>query len=722
MITPISARTGLFGCALRSMLLAGCIAATSAHAQSYTWQNVKIVGGGFVSGIIAHPGQQGLFYARTDVGGAYRYNSSTSTWVPLNDWTTPANWYQMGVDSIAIDPNNTNKLYMAVGEYAAENWDGNGAILVSSNQGASFTSVSMPFKVGGNDGGRNGGERMQVDPNLGSVLYYGTYQNGLYTSTNSGSSWSQVTSFPVTGATNGAGVIFVVFDKSSGQSGKATPRIFVGVSQTGTSLYVSTNGGSSWSAVSGAPTGLYPTRGAIGVDGNLYVTYGNAIGTDGMTSGQVWKYNIANATWTNITPPNPNNYSYGFSGLALDPEISGGVVVTSMDRWWPGDTMWRSTNGGSTWTDVGASASRDASLSPWVNWGSSSPGFGDWPSAVVIDPFNSNRAFYGTGQTVWTTSNLTNSSTNWTIGANGIEETVPEQLVSPTSGAPLISAVGDICGFVHTSLTTSPASGYETNPSLNACTGIDWAKSAPSTIVRVGYNGNGVAQFGGYSTNQGASWTAFGSAAGSTNGGGSVAISADGGTIVWAPSDVAPSYSTNNGSSWTSTSLPTGVVLLSDGYNANLFYAYNPSTGTFYASSNKGVSWYTAYSGLPANGKPYAATGIQGDVWLATPGGLYHSTSSGSGWTQLGSVTSANAVSTGKAASGASYQTLYLSGTVNGTTGVFRSTNAGSSWTQINNAANQWGGISLVTGDPRTFGTVYLGTGGRGIVYGTSPN
>ncbi len=295
--------------------------------------------------------------------------------------------------------------------------------------------------------------------------------------------------------------------------------------------------------------------------------------------------------------------------------------------------------------------------------------------------------------------------------------------VSPTSGAPLISALGDICGFVHTSLTASPASGYELNPQLTSCTGVDWAGAAPSDIVRVG---NGNSPYGGYSTNQGTSWTAFASAAGSSSGGGSVGITADGGTIVWAPSDVAPSYSTNHGTTWTSLSgsLPTGVEIIADKVTATLIYAYAPSTGTFYASSNKGVTWYASYTGLPTYGAPYAVTGNQGDVWLATSSGLYHSTSSTWSWSQVsaGTVTSAVSVSTGKAASGASYQTLHLIGTVNGTNGVFRSVNAGSTWTQINNTANQWGGPTLVTGDPRTFGTVYLGTTGRGIIYGTSPN
>ena len=63
-----------------SIVLVCWVASLPAQAQSYTWQNVQIVGGGYVDGIIAHPAQQGLFYARTDVGGAYRYNATTRTW------------------------------------------------------------------------------------------------------------------------------------------------------------------------------------------------------------------------------------------------------------------------------------------------------------------------------------------------------------------------------------------------------------------------------------------------------------------------------------------------------------------------------------------------------------------------------------------------------------------------------------------------------------------
>jgi len=88
-------RTFARGALAASMLGVLAVVTLPAHAANYTWNSVKIVDGGFVSGIVAHPGQQGLFYARTDVGGAYRYNSATSTWIPLSDWTAPSNCHHV---------------------------------------------------------------------------------------------------------------------------------------------------------------------------------------------------------------------------------------------------------------------------------------------------------------------------------------------------------------------------------------------------------------------------------------------------------------------------------------------------------------------------------------------------------------------------------------------------------------------------------------------------
>jgi len=350
MVQKLMLRIFIRALACGALALPSMAAFAQSAAPTYTWTNVRIVAGGYVDGIIAHPRQQGLFYARTDVGGAYRYNAQTSTWVPLSDGTSPENAQWMGINSIAIDPSNPNMLYLAAGLYTAS-WGANGAMLVSSDQGAHFTVHPLGFRIGGNVDGRNVGERLQVDPNKGSILFYGTSNesnqastNGLWTSTDSGGSWSKMSgSTALSNDGSGAGVAFIAFYKPSGSAGAPTKTLFAGVSigQASSTLYRSTDGGSTWAPVTGGPVGLMPQRGLIGPDGNLYITYGNAVGPNGMTAGQVWRYSIGFGTWQNITPSDPYNYPSGFSGLAVDPARPGTLVVMTMDHWWPDDMSQR---------------------------------------------------------------------------------------------------------------------------------------------------------------------------------------------------------------------------------------------------------------------------------------------------------------------------------------------------------------------------------------------
>ncbi len=419
----------------------------------------------------------------------------------------------------------------------AESYGSNGAMLVSDNQGASFTTIPLPFKNGSNDNGRGAGERMAVDPNLGSTIYYGTRQNGLYRSLDYGMTWNQVTSFPVKIATTGAGIVFEDFVKTSSSSGSATKTIYVGVSATGTgldpmSLYVSNDAGVTWSAVPGAPTGLYVSHGSVGLDGNLYFTYADQVGPSGVSTGAVYQYILPTTgdltgTWNTITPPRASGYQGGYGGLTLDPEKPGTIMVSTLDHYFPvGDDLWRSNNYGQTWYSINTvGAFRNVSLSPYVTFGASTlTNTINWPTAIAIDPYDSNHVVQGSGGTILTTDNIVSSDTgtasNWTIGALGIEETAVLGLVSPPSGpANLLSVLGDVGGFQHTTLTASPAAGAFANPRFGNGTGIDFAQAAPAIMARVGTASSGT-QFGGYSTNSGTSWTPFATNPASTVAGG----------------------------------------------------------------------------------------------------------------------------------------------------------------------------------------------------------
>ncbi|WP_367618579.1 hypothetical protein [Paenibacillus andongensis] len=112
----------------------------------YQFQNVVTGGGGgYIPGIIFNPKQKDLIYMRTDIGGAYRWNPETSSWIPLLDSAGWEDWDKMGVDALATDPVDPNKVYAAVGMYT-NSWDPhNGSILRSDDQGNTWKSTELPF-------------------------------------------------------------------------------------------------------------------------------------------------------------------------------------------------------------------------------------------------------------------------------------------------------------------------------------------------------------------------------------------------------------------------------------------------------------------------------------------------------------------------------------------------------------------------------------------------
>jgi xyloglucan-specific exo-beta-1,4-glucanase len=738
--------------------------AASAATQPYTWQNVKIGGGGFIDGIEFSPAQQNLIYAHTDIGGAYRWNQSTSSWTPLLDWVGESNWGWNGVVSLAPDPLNANKVWAAVGMYT-NSWDPNdGAILRSSNQGATWTATSLPFKLGGNMPGRGMGERLAVDPNNDNILYLGTPNgNGLWRSTDGGVTWSKVTSFPNVGNyapdptdTSGynsatEGVVWVAFDKATGTAGNATQTIFAGVADLQNTVYESTNGGSTWTRVAGQPTGFIAHKGVVdSTNGILYIATSNTGGPYDGSSGDVWKYTIATGAWTQISPAPSSNTSadyFGYSGLAIDPEHPSTIMVTAYSSWWPDTIIWRSTNGGSTWNQIwnwtsypsrSFSYTLNISSEPWLTFNANpsppvvAPQLGWMTEALAIDPFNANRMMYGTGATLYGTTNLTNWDSGGTISitpmVNGIEETAVNALISPPSGPPLLSALGDLDGFVHNSLTAVPsAAAMFTSPSLSSGDSLDYAELNPSVIVRTGdvdKTSNPNVNRIGFSTNGGTNWFQ-GQEPPNVTGGGQVAEAADASSTVWSPAGTGVYYSTSYGGSWTASSgIPAGATVASDRVTPTKFYGF--SGGTFYVSTNSGAAFTaTAATGLPTSGTVFikAMPGHAGDIWLAggsgTNSGIWHSTDSGATFTKLSNVSAALNIGFGKAAPGQSYLALYAIATVGGAQGIFRSDDGGATWIQINDAQHQWGNIGqAITGDPRVYGQVYVGTNGRGIMYG----
>ncbi|MFC9087669.1 cellulose binding domain-containing protein [Nocardiopsis dassonvillei] len=752
----VAAATALAASTVVATTAAGAAPAEPTAAQdAYEWDNVEIVGGGFVPGIVFSETEPGLAYARTDIGGAYRWNPDTERWIPLLDWVGWDEWGYTGVVSIATDPVDPDRVYAAVGTYTND-WDpNNGAILSSDDRGQTWDVAELPFKLGGNMPGRGLGERLAVDPNDNSVVYFGASGgNGLWRSTDHGATWAEVEAFPNPGdyvqdpgdetgmMSDITGVTWVDFDPRTGSEGSVTQDVYVGVADLDDPVYRSQDGGQTWEPVPGAPTGHLPAHSVVDHEGGqLYMATTSTPGPYDGDSGDVWRMDLATGEWTDISPVpsgSEDNY-FGYGGLTIDRQDPDTLMVATQISWWPDIQIYRSTDRGQTWTqawDWGAYPERttryemDISGAPWLDFGGpgtppeTQPKLGWMTQAMAIDPFDSDRFMYGTGATVYGSDNLTNwdAGTTFDIGvrAHGIEETAVNDLISPPEGAPLHSALLDVGGFTHQDLETVPDQMYQ-QPYWGHGTSLDFAELQPATIARVG--GSDAEAAIGLSTDGGESWWA-GQEPGGVTGGGTVAVNADGSSVVWSPDGTGVHVSTTLGSSWTaSTGVPAGARVEADRVDPDVFYAV--SGGTFYTSTDGGATFTAGFDGLPAEGNIRfgAVPGHTGDVWVAGGTGdhygMWRSTDAGASFERIEAVDEGDAVGFGAPAPGSDYPAVYTSSRIDGVRGIFRSDDAGESWVRINDDQHQWAWTgATITGDPNVYGRVYVGTNGRGIVYG----
>ncbi|MCL8017632.1 exo-alpha-sialidase [Streptomyces sp. AS02] len=701
----------------------------AAADQAYRWRNAVMGGTGFVTGVLFHPSVRGLAYARTDIGGAYRWDDRAARWTPLTDHLGWDDWNLLGVEAMAVDPAHPDRVYLALGTYA-QSWASNGAVLRSDDRGATWTRTDLTVKLGGNEDGRGAGERLLVDPRDSDTLWLGTRHDGLLKSTDRGATWAAATGFPGSPSATGQGVTLLVAAGRSLYAGWGD-----GDGTAGTKNLYRTADGTKWEAVPGQPSGTaakVPIRAAYDRHTReLYVTYADAPGPNGQSDGSVHKLCTLNGKWTEVTPVPPGGTTddgsadtFAYGGIAVDPRRPGTVVVSTNNRWAAIDTLYRTTDGGRTWTSLKDSAVLDVSETPYLNWGGDKPKFGWWIQAVGLDPYDSRHIVYGTGATLYGTRDLK----NWAPQIRGLEETSVRHLISPPVGqAHLISGNGDIGVMYHESLTASPARGMASNPVFGSATGLAQAAAKPAYVVRTGWGDNGN---GAYSNDGGQTWAPFKAQPDiAKDAPGPIATDADGSVLLWVfvhwDGTKYPAFrSTDNGATWSEvSSFPKGATPVADPADPTLFYAYDTDTGTLLASTDSGRTFTARAAGLPKGDSQFklvAAPGRSGDLWLSTKGnGLHRSTDGGASFAKVESCWASHTLGFGKAADGADYPAIYQVGSIESITAVYRSDDAARTWVRINDDRHQWGWTGeAITGDPRVHGRVYLATNGRGVQYG----
>ena len=282
---------------------------TSSVAQTSSWSNLPLGGGGYVTQLVMHPSGVMIggidvfgFYVGSTVVGTMWQQQATSTQVPSAYQGTP--YLYGGLRGAAIDPSNSQ---IMIAMYAPA-LGSNSNLWYSANGGTTWVqSGNFPYTsdvANTSDGGREAGQRMAIDPANDNIAYVGT-MNGVYTTTNlklgASATWTLVSTGSIPAPSNDWGIAGVQFDPNSGTTGGATNRILIG--SNGNGVYYTTNAGSTWSGpIASVGTGI--EHGIMASDQNYYVT---------TTGGSIYRINSSNAVATNWTTSNT------FQCLAINP-------------------------------------------------------------------------------------------------------------------------------------------------------------------------------------------------------------------------------------------------------------------------------------------------------------------------------------------------------------------------------------------------------------------
>ena len=329
------------------LALAGVLCTQAFAVEKYEWGNVRFDGGGFVSAVIFHPKEKNLLYARTDVGGIYRFDFSSKTWIPLMDFISENDKGLYGTEAFALDPTDPKRIYVLAGTGYFS--DGRTAVLRSEDYGSTWDTSYVEMLAHGNGMGRQTGEKLAVDPNKPNILFCGSRSKGLYKSTDYGKTWTSAYKVALSNASGSGlndvnGISFVLFDGSRGtNSDKSTKTIYIGISQKAKgNLQVSNDGGATWDTVPESPTDLMPHRAKI-VGDDMYITYADGPGPYNISRGGVYKYNLKSGSWTDITPSDSVEHEQSattyekdyspYGGIAIDPKDSKHIVVSTLGKY-----------------------------------------------------------------------------------------------------------------------------------------------------------------------------------------------------------------------------------------------------------------------------------------------------------------------------------------------------------------------------------------------------
>lgn len=376
----------------------------------YAFSPTGVEGAGFQNVVAIAPGGSTTVLAGADVAGVHRSVDRGVFFVPSSRGISSSN-----VAALLYHPTRAGKVYAAVGR------GGDGAFLVSTDDGATWTVKSTVPKFHGGNSNDIVGEPQEHPRSTGNLigldrdasgaetLYVATFDEGVLRSTTDGSQWT-----------------------SLGLAGHYLRSIAVVRSGGALAVYAASHGRGiwKWTPASGGFTHLvgspsFPEE-MVAVGATLYVAAGTAgifRSTDG---GASW---VARNAGISLSGPNWLSIA-GYAGA------SGDVVYAGCRSPASGVSLVKSVDGGATWAaamkqdtaGIHTTVGGPTGATWWLSLGGGLgvpamlPGHGSYVAAhIAIDPANRSRLMVAGRSAIW---GSTDGGANWYPMVGGLGVTV----------------------------------------------------------------------------------------------------------------------------------------------------------------------------------------------------------------------------------------------------------------------------------------------------------
>jgi photosystem II stability/assembly factor-like uncharacterized protein len=586
-----------------------------------------------------HPTDANTFYLAAAGGGVWKTTNGGTNWAVLTDGLP-----SIMSGAIAIDPGNASVLYYGTGElnYSLDSYYGDG-VYKTTNGGSSWSKIVGVATVGSYV------SQIVVHPTSSSLVYL-SGSAGVLKSTDGGTTWASTSS--------GANANCVIADPTDSQILYTT---LDGVLVSFGVVRKSTNGGASWSTLGGGlPTsdvGRVQLAMAPSDHNTLYASIANATSGTGLIG--LYRTTDGGASWI-LQASSPNYLSgQGFynNAVCVKPTDANTVIAGGLDNY-------RSTTGGSgltkltAWDTFTASifthadthflmyngtvlyCGSDGGVFKSTNDGTSWSDMNATISTLQYvsadyDPTNSSLLYGGCQDNDKQTS--TDGGTTWiqrTTGDGGY--TVVDPVLTTTVYSQYVQGSclrSTNSGVSFTEIRPNGGSGgLFYNP-------FEMAPGDPQTLV---YGVSQVWKTTTARTATGASWTQIASTAtvGATAGVSAIGISSTNTSKMYVGTDNGRILvTTDNGTNWTTTTgYPYVSDLAVDPSNDDICYAtftgFSASQHV-YRTANGGTSWSSVTSNLPNIPCNTIVVVPQTPRWMfvGTDLGVYQSTNEGASWT-----------------------------------------------------------------------------------------